>query len=85
MEILSNGIYSSLEHRVRVNPKMERLSAATFFNPGMDSEIGPAPSLLTPDAPARFRRVNMAEYFRNFFARQLKGKSYLDVMRINHN
>lgn len=83
MQVVSNGIYKSIEHRVVVNPKEERLSAATFFNPRPDCEIGPAPTLATSDEPARFRRISMTEYFSGFYAQKLTGKSYLDTMRIN--
>ncbi|MCL7050294.1 hypothetical protein MKW94_014417 [Papaver nudicaule] len=77
LEIMSNGIYRSVEHRV-----MERLSVATFQNPKMKSEIGPVLSMITPETPALFRTVAYEDYLRKFYARPLNGKSYLDYMRI---
>lgn len=82
LQILSNGIYSSVEHRAVVNSAKERLSIATFLNPRFDAELGPAPSLITPQNPAKFGRVGVADYFKGFFGRRLDGKSYIDVMRI---
>ncbi|KAK7324481.1 hypothetical protein VNO77_28055 [Canavalia gladiata] len=84
LEIVTNGIYQSIEHRGTVNSEMERLSIATFHNPRRDSEVGPAASLITEERPARFKRIGMEEYLRGIFARKLDGKSFLDTMRIEH-
>ncbi|KAF3953337.1 hypothetical protein CMV_021212 [Castanea mollissima] len=54
MEIVSNGIYRSIEHRATGNSTNERLSRATFHCSNLDSELGPAPSLSGPDNPAKF-------------------------------
>ncbi|XP_044460647.1 protein SRG1-like [Mangifera indica] len=83
MEIVSNGIYKSIEHRATVNSVGERLSVATFYSSKLDTELGPAPSLIGPNSPAIFRRVPLEKYFKEFFARKLNGKAYLDFMRIN--
>ncbi|KAK2993898.1 hypothetical protein RJ640_012772 [Escallonia rubra] len=82
MEVLSNGVYRSIEHRAMVNSTKERLSIATFYSSSLDSELGPARSLIGPDNPARFRRVPIDKYFKEFFARKLNGKAYLDFMKI---
>ncbi|KAL4386935.1 hypothetical protein GQ457_09G003400 [Hibiscus cannabinus] len=85
MEILSNGIYRSIEHRAVVNSTQERLSIATFYSSKLDTELGPALSLIGPNNPAIFRRVPLEKYFKEFFARRIDGKAYLDFMRINNN
>ncbi|KAL1829607.1 hypothetical protein DCAR_0208949 [Daucus carota subsp. sativus] len=82
LEIVSNGVYRSIEHRATVNPVKERLSIATFYSSNLDSQLGPANSLVRPDRPAVFRRVPIDEYFMEFFARKLDGKAYLDFMKI---
>ncbi|KAK0579860.1 hypothetical protein LWI29_032712 [Acer saccharum] len=82
LEILSNGTYRSIEHRATVNSLKERISVATFCNPKMDGEIGPAPSLVTPETPAMFRRISTIDYIKGLFSRKIDGKSYLDAMRI---
>uniref|UniRef100_A0A5B6ZV38 Fe2OG dioxygenase domain-containing protein n=1 Tax=Davidia involucrata TaxID=16924 RepID=A0A5B6ZV38_DAVIN len=84
LEIVTNGAYRSIEHRAVVNSAKERLSIATFYSPKLDGEMGPAPSLITPQTPALFKRVAVADYFKGLFARKLHGKSYLDVMRIDN-
>ncbi|PQM37246.1 protein SRG1-like [Prunus yedoensis var. nudiflora] len=84
LEIVTNGVYRSIEHRATVNKEKERLSIATFYSPKLDGELGPAPSLITPEKPALYNRISVEDYFKGYFSRQLVGKSYIDVMRI-HN
>lgn len=83
LEMITNGIYRSIEHRATVNSKKERLSIATFMMTSMESILGPAPSLITPETPALFRRISYGDYYRGFFSQELRGKSFLDNMRIN--
>ncbi|KAH9681717.1 protein SRG1 [Citrus sinensis] len=82
LEIITNGIYRSIEHRGTVNTKKERLSIATFHTPKIEGDLGPAPSLLTPETPALFRRIGVAEYLKGYFGRELRGKSYVDAIRV---
>ncbi|NP_001352381.1 protein SRG1-like [Solanum lycopersicum] len=82
MEIVSNGVYRSIEHRAIVNSNEERLSVATFCAFNLESELGPAHSLVGPCNPPIFRRVPMHKYLQDFFARKLEGKSYLDSMKV---
>ncbi|KAG5517123.1 hypothetical protein RHGRI_037772 [Rhododendron griersonianum] len=84
LEIVTNGAYRSIEHRAVVNSGKERLSIATFYNPRVDGELGPVPSLITPETPALFRRIGVAKYFKSFLAQELDGKSHLDAMRIEN-
>ncbi|KAI6705607.1 hypothetical protein NL676_008569 [Syzygium grande] len=81
LQIITNGNYRSIEPRVTVNSMKERLSVATFYSPKLECEMGPAPSLITPEKPAFFRRIGVGDYFRGHYSRELRGKSYLDVMR----
>lgn len=81
-EIISNGVYRSVEHRAKVNSAKERLSVATFYSSNLDSVLGPAPSLLGKHKPAIFRSVPTEKYFKDFFSQKLNGKSYLECLRI---
>ncbi|KAH7656796.1 Leucocyanidin oxygenase protein [Dioscorea alata] len=40
IQVMSNDIYKSAEHRVQVNSEKERLSIALFFNPKGDIQLG---------------------------------------------
>ncbi|XP_059289677.1 protein SRG1-like [Lycium ferocissimum] len=81
MEILSNGVYRSIEHRA-VNSNTKRLSLATFYVFNLDSELGPACSLIGPNNPPIFRRVPVQKYLQDFLARKLDGKSFIDRMKV---
>ncbi|KAH7836508.1 hypothetical protein Vadar_002203 [Vaccinium darrowii] len=85
LEIFSNGLYKSIEHRATVNSEKERISLAMFFNPKFQSEVGPSATLLDPQNPPLFKRVGMEKYVSDFFSRKLDGKSFLERMRIAEN
>ncbi|GMP98205.1 hypothetical protein CsSME_00046176 [Camellia sinensis var. sinensis] len=64
LEMVTNGIYKSIEHRATVDSEKERLSIATFLGANLELDVGPAPSLITPQTPAIFRRVNVTDYLK---------------------
>ncbi|KAK2352131.1 protein SRG1 [Trifolium repens] len=82
LEIITNGVYRSIEHRATVNSEKERISIATFYTSKHDGEIGPAKSLINEVTPAQFKRIGLKEYLKNLFARKLDGKSFVDSLRI---
>ncbi|KAI4312287.1 hypothetical protein MLD38_037112 [Melastoma candidum] len=82
VEMVTNGIYRSINHRATVNTTRERVTVASFYSPRMEAVIGPAPSLVTADNPAQFRRITVAEHLNGYLTSELKGKAYLDSMRI---
>ncbi|XP_027341735.1 protein SRG1-like [Abrus precatorius] len=84
LEIITNGLYRSIEHRAVVNSEKERLSIATFCNVRKDGVIGPAKNLISEQTPARFKRLELREYLRSRFSRKLEGKSHLDTLRIEN-
>lgn len=84
LEIVTNGAYCSIEHRATVNSDKERLSIATFLSPNMEGNIGPAPSLVGVKTPAKFKTISSVEYFRGLFSKELNGKSYVELMRIQN-
>lgn len=79
---MTNGTYRSIEHRATVNSKKERISIATFHRPQISRIIGPTPTLVTPERPALFKRIGVTDYLNGFLSRELQGKSYMDVVRI---
>ena len=82
LQILSNGAYSSIEHRAVVNKEKERISIAMFFSPKFEAEIGPMKSLLSPETPPLYKSMLMEDYCNDFFSRNLNGKYHLEKMRI---
>ncbi|KAK7324483.1 hypothetical protein VNO77_28059 [Canavalia gladiata] len=62
LQIITNGIYKSIEHRVMVNSEKERISIATFHTSRHDGVVAPASSLITEKIPARFKSINIKDY-----------------------
>ncbi|OWM69950.1 probable 2-oxoglutarate-dependent dioxygenase At5g05600 [Punica granatum] len=80
IQILSNAIYKSVEHRVIVNSSKERVSLAFFYNPKSDIPIGPAKELVTPGNPAPYTPMTFDQY--RLFIRTMgpQGKSHVDSL-----
>ncbi|GMI93519.1 SENESCENCE-RELATED GENE 1, senescence-related gene 1 [Hibiscus trionum] len=85
LEIFSNGVYRSIEHKVVPNAEKERLSVGFFINPKFDVGVGPSRSLISPQNPPLFKRVSLEQYVKGFFSQKLNVKSYLQHMRIHDN
>lgn len=81
-EILSNGKYRSIEHRVVVNPEKERLSVAAFHSPNLDTVIGPLPEIVG-GGKANYKTLNNEHFVKLFMSSKLEGKSTLDRMKLN--
>ncbi|KAI3977131.1 hypothetical protein MKX01_042821 [Papaver californicum] len=85
LEVMTNGIYRSVNHRGVVNSTKERLSIATFHDPKLESEIGPISSLITPETPALFKRGRFEDLLKDNLSKKLDGKTFLDSMRIRES
>lgn len=81
IQVLSNDIYKSVEHRVMVNSNKERLSLAFFYNPRSDLLIEPAKELVTPQRPAMYSPMTFDEYRLFIRLRGTKGKSQVDSLK----
>ncbi|MED6193655.1 hypothetical protein PIB30_021630 [Stylosanthes scabra] len=82
LEIMTNGIYESIEHRAIVNGNKERISIAAFLVPSIGSMIGPAPSLVSPETPAMFRSISYEEYYHGYLSKELRGKDFVNSLKI---
>ncbi|KDP21184.1 hypothetical protein JCGZ_21655 [Jatropha curcas] len=85
LEIVTNGIYRSIEHRATISSNKERLSIATFHNPKFDAELVAASSLVTPQTPQAFKRMSVSDYFKGYLSRELDGKSFIEFLRIQND
>ncbi|WOL06571.1 flavonol synthase/flavanone 3-hydroxylase-like [Canna indica] len=62
IEILSNGKYKGVLHRVTVNKEKVRLSWPVFCEPPADKVVGPLPQLVTDESPAKFKTKKFKDY-----------------------
>ncbi|KAL6616325.1 hypothetical protein ACP70R_038595 [Stipagrostis hirtigluma subsp. patula] len=82
IQILSNSLYKSVEHRVIVNAKEERISLAVFYNPRGDIPIAPAPELVTAaDRPALYPPMTYDEYRLFIRTKGVKGKAQIEALK----
>lgn len=81
MQVLSNAVYRSVEHRVLVSATDERLSMAFFYNPRSDLPLAPVPELVTPDRPALYQPMTFDEYRLFIRKRGPRGKSQVESLK----
>ena len=74
MQIMSNGEYKSIEHRVLVNPEKPRLAIAAFHGPNIKSMIGPLPELVR-ESKAKYKIMNNEDYWRILRSSKRNGKN----------
>ncbi|KAL4637923.1 hypothetical protein ACB092_03G113300 [Castanea dentata] len=84
LQIISNEVYKSAEHRVLANPSDEpRVSIAVFFNPGnRDDLYGPLPELISSEKPALYRQFTLTDFMTRFFKKELDGKSLSNYYKL---
>ncbi|GLT94729.1 hypothetical protein SLE2022_124570 [Rubroshorea leprosula] len=86
LQIVSNGEYKSVQHRVLANSdKNPRISVVEFFNLSKwkgNGYYGPLPELLSAEKPAIYRNFTQQEFLENFYGKGLDSKSLIDKIRI---
>ncbi|XP_037481108.1 2-oxoglutarate-dependent dioxygenase 11-like [Triticum urartu] len=81
LEIMTNGKYKSIEHRVTINAHKERLSISAFQIPNYDGIISPI--LETAEEKILYKTMKVGEYLRLYFSNKLEGKSALDYAKLS--
>ncbi|XP_010465206.1 PREDICTED: feruloyl CoA ortho-hydroxylase 1 [Camelina sativa] len=82
MQILSNGRYKSVEHRVLANGYNNRISVPIFVNPKPESVIGPLPEVIANGEEPIYRDVVYSDYVKYFFRKAHDGKKTVDYAKI---
>ncbi|XP_047307865.1 1-aminocyclopropane-1-carboxylate oxidase homolog 4-like [Impatiens glandulifera] len=86
LQIVSNGEYKSVQHRVLANSfKEPRISIVEFFNLAKwrdSDDYGPLPELLTDEKRAIYRDFTQQEFIQNFYGKGLDSKSLIDKITI---
>ncbi|KAK9145147.1 hypothetical protein Sjap_005050 [Stephania japonica] len=86
IEIMSNGLYKSVEHRAVIHPDRARISIAGFQDPRSGVLIEPLQELLEREnVAAKYKAVNFDEYLRQYFSAKLDGKTMLDLVKVEKN
>lgn len=72
LQVISNGRYKSVLHRVITNTERARTSISCFLLPTPESVIGPLAHLTNEENPAVYNSVTFGNLFYNYFAKSLK-------------
>lgn len=78
---MTNAIYKSVEHRVIVNSKKERLSMAFFYNPGGDVVVKPLEEVVSKDNPAMYPAMTFNQYRAFIRTKGPQGKSQVESLK----
>ena len=77
-QILSNGKYSSIEHRSLVHKDRSRMSWAGFCVPPTDVVIAPRRELIDEvDHPPLYQQASFGDYLTKFCKKGLDGKNHV--------
>uniref|UniRef100_A0A6N2M7K7 Fe2OG dioxygenase domain-containing protein n=1 Tax=Salix viminalis TaxID=40686 RepID=A0A6N2M7K7_SALVM len=82
LQIMSNGRYKSVEHRVIANGSNNRISVPIFINPGPSEKISPFPEVLASGEKAVYKEVLYSDYVRHFFHKAHDGKATIEFAEI---
>ncbi|KAK9676107.1 hypothetical protein RND81_11G054600 [Saponaria officinalis] len=80
LEIMSNGIFKSVVHRVKPNFEKDRMSFAMFMSPDLEKEVAPVKELVTEDRPALYKPITRyIDLFERFY---LKGQRPITAVKL---
>uniref|UniRef100_A0A0D9VVK9 Fe2OG dioxygenase domain-containing protein n=1 Tax=Leersia perrieri TaxID=77586 RepID=A0A0D9VVK9_9ORYZ len=83
LQVLTNGTYRSVEHRVLTNAEKGRTTIVTFYSADVDGMVKPIPEVLKLNGvEARYKSIKMLEYIKGNFAALSDGKQFIDSLRI---
>ncbi|OMO96778.1 Oxoglutarate/iron-dependent dioxygenase [Corchorus olitorius] len=83
IEVLSNGMYRSVEHRAITNENQARMSIATVLFPYDDLEFGPLESMVDEDHPRMYRKIKYIDYLQYTFGKKMEeGKGNVDILKL---
>jgi len=61
-QVMTNGRFKSVKHRVLADSRMSRLSMIYFGGPSLEEKIGPLPSLVSKEEQNIYRELTWREY-----------------------
>ncbi|KNA23841.1 hypothetical protein SOVF_020660 [Spinacia oleracea] len=82
LEILSNGKYKSVEHRVTANGRNNRVSIPIFVNPNPNLIIAPLQELIDRGEMPKYRELLYLDYVNYFFQKPHDGKATIEFAKL---
>jgi 2'-deoxymugineic-acid 2'-dioxygenase/mugineic-acid 3-dioxygenase len=83
--MVTNGVLTSVEHRVVTNSAKARMSVATLIRPNMDCSIGPAPVMVNGETNSpKYRDFTGSELIEAYEATGGNREALLAWFKIHH-
>ncbi|KAJ4807875.1 2-oxoglutarate (2OG) and Fe(II)-dependent oxygenase superfamily protein [Rhynchospora pubera] len=83
LEIITNGILKSVEHRAVTNSGAARMSMAVFIMPTMESFISPAKELTNEENPPLYKSFLFKDFLRIYTDLSAKRVDVMEAFKIN--
>lgn len=83
MQVMTNGRFKSVKHRVVTNSMKSRLSMIYFGGPPLSEKIAPLPSLTENEESSLYKEFTWLEYKRSAFNSRLSDNR-LGLFEKNH-
>ncbi|KAL4556993.1 hypothetical protein LXL04_035163 [Taraxacum kok-saghyz] len=85
VEVLSNGLYKSMVHRVTLNNEKTRVSIASLHSMGIDEKMATPEELISNEHPKKYKESSFRDFL-NFLSNNdiTDGKSFIEFLKINY-
>ncbi|XP_059311014.1 flavanone 3-dioxygenase 3-like [Lycium ferocissimum] len=84
LEVLSNGLYKSVVHRVTLNSHKTRISVSSLHSLGMDDKMKTAKELVDDEHPERYKESSFSDFLKFLHENDIgQGSSFLVTLK-NH-
>ncbi|KAK9688652.1 hypothetical protein RND81_09G001100 [Saponaria officinalis] len=82
IEVMTNGKFKSVMHRVVTNSTQDRTSVGAFCGPEANCEIEPLSELVSAEEPALYKKFKASEYLNIFYETFPLGLNALDALKL---
>jgi isopenicillin N synthase-like dioxygenase len=81
VEVMSNGIYKSVIHRVTVNKEVKRLSFASLHSLPLHKKISPAPKLVNPNNAPAYGEFSFNDFLNYISSNDFIQERFIDTIK----
>ncbi|CAN6284216.1 unnamed protein product [Urochloa humidicola] len=82
LDVLSNGAYRSVEHRVLPDAERGRTTVVIFQEAAVGGMVAPLPGLVAKGGEARYKSIGIEEYIKGNFNALAEGTRFIESLRI---
>ncbi|KAL6662088.1 hypothetical protein ACP70R_001472 [Stipagrostis hirtigluma subsp. patula] len=82
LDVLTNGTYRSVEHRVLPDAKRGRTTIVVFQGASVRGLVAPLPEFLNEGKAARYKSLRLADYIKGNFKALHEGTQFIESLRI---